>query len=209
VRAAKLRLEAQQARVGATRAAALPAIALIGKGFFTGDTLREFLRGGSLSGFLASQFTLPILNQERNRGRLEEARAEFSVAQEDFSGVVIRAFGECRDAVSAAEAAQSILRYREELQCRRKESLDAASRRRAAGLLGRLTILPLEDALFDAEKETVKARLTLLDAQVQLALTLALGAPTQTGSSRPSDAKPIQLREKIRAESLHPIHEKH
>lgn len=179
VRAATLRLRAQQARVGVAHAATLPALTLLGKGFFTGDTLREFLRGGSLEGFLAAQISVPLLDGGRNRARLDAARAELTLAGEEYSAVVVRAFEESANAVSEAEEAQSRLAIANQMLTARTNAAAFYAQRKAAGLIDRLASLNEQDRLFAAQQETVRARLDLLKAQIDLGLALALGAPPE------------------------------
>ena len=177
VRAAELRLRAEQARVGVARAATLPSLALLGRGFFAGDSLRELLRGGSLEGFIAAQVHLPLLDGGRSRAGLDTARAGLTLAGEQYSAVVVRAFAESADAVSSAESAQARLEISDRVAEACERTLALVRRRDAAGLVDRLVTLQAQDQELLARQAIAEARLDFLRAQVDLGLALALGAP--------------------------------
>ena len=109
VRAATLRLGAAQDRAGVARAGRLPSLGLVAEGFFTGNSLREFVRGGSLAGFLAAQMTAPLLDGGRNRDRLDAARAELTLAGTEYAAVVTRVFEESADAADNVRSGRAAL----------------------------------------------------------------------------------------------------
>ena len=177
VRAAALRIQAEQGRVGVAKAGTLPSLTLLGKGFFTGDSLRELLRGGSLEGFLAAQVKIPFLDGGRSRTQLDSARASLALAAEEYSAVVVRAFEESADALSNAEAAQARLGAANRLVDASTRGVALVEQRKAAGLADRLAALRVQDHCSQAQEEAVRAQLSFLKAQIEVALALAIGAP--------------------------------
>ncbi len=177
VRAAALRLRAQQARVGIAQAGTLPSLTLLSKGFFTGDALRELLRGGSIEGFLAAQVNLPLLDGGRSRTQLESARANLALVGEQYTAVVVRVFEESADALSEAETAQARLGAANLLVDSCTQSLTLVEQRQAAGLIDRLVTLREQDHRSIAQQDAVRAQLDFLKAQIDMALVFAIGAP--------------------------------
>jgi len=187
VRAAAARLSAQQARVGEARAAALPALALSAQGLFTGASLRELLRTGSLGSFIAAQITVPLLDGGRRAARTDSARAELNLAAESYAALVVRVFQETADAVAAVESSQTGLRAAEAEQQARGNLARLADARRAAGRTDRLAVLAAEADALVAATELTRARLAEARALIGLAQTLGgdWAAPAPTLASLP------------------------
>jgi multidrug efflux system outer membrane protein len=172
VRAAASRLAAQQSRVGEARAAALPSLALSAHGLFTGESIRELLRTGSLGSFIAAQFTVPLLDGGRRAARTESACAELAIATETYAALTVRAFQETADALAAVAAARAKRDAASALLAARHELRTSAEARRAVGRVGRLTSLAADDDVFVADTELVRALLAEHLALVALAKTL-------------------------------------
>lgn len=187
LRAAAARLSAQQARVGEARAAALPALALSAESLFTGASLRELLRTGSLGSFIAAQISVPLLDGGRRAARTDAARAELTLATASYAALVVRVFQETADAVAAVESAQTGLRTAEAEQQARDNLARLADARRAAGRTDRLTVLAAEADVLVAATELTRARLAEARALIGLAQTLGgdWAAPAPTLASVP------------------------
>lgn len=172
LRAAAARLAAQQARVGEARAAALPALALSAQGLFTGESLRELLRTGSLGSFIAAQITVPLLDGGRRAARTDSARAELKVATETYAALTLRAFQETADALAAVESARAELRAADSTLIERRKLLALAVARQTAGRTGGLEPLGAHDEVLMAETDRSRAHLAEHRALVSLAQTL-------------------------------------
>lgn len=172
LRAAAARLAAQQARVGEARAAALPALALSAQGLFTGASLRELLRTGSLGSFIAAQITVPLLDGGRRAARTDSARAELKVATETYAALTLRAFQETADALAAVESARAELRTADSVLIERRRLLALAVARQTAGRTGGLEPLAAHDEVLMAETDRSRAHLAEHRALVSLAQTL-------------------------------------
>ena len=172
LRAATARLAAQQARVGEARAAALPSLALSAEGLFTGESLRELLRTGSLGGFIAAQIAAPLFDGGRRAARTESARAELTAAAETYAAIVVQVFQETADALARVEAARAEGAAAEVALRSAHRLADLAESRRAAGLTDRLTPLSAEAEMLTAATDLVRARLGEVHALIVLAKTL-------------------------------------
>ena len=170
--AAAARLAAQQARVGEARAAALPALALSAQGLFTGASLRELLRTGSLGSFIAAQITVPLLDGGRRAARTDSARAELTVAAETHAALTLRAFQETADALAAVESARAELCAADSALVERRQLLALAVARQTAGRTGALEPLAARDGVLVAETDRSRAHLAEHRALVALAKTL-------------------------------------
>jgi multidrug efflux system outer membrane protein len=172
LRAAHARLAAQQSRVGEARTAALPSLALSAQALFSGEGIRELLRTGSLGGFIATQFTVPLLDGGRRAARTESARAELALATETLAALTVRAFQETSDALDVAEAARAGRDAATVTLAARRALRDTAEARHAAGRSDLLSVLAADDAVLAAETELVRSRLAEHLALVALAKTL-------------------------------------
>jgi multidrug efflux system outer membrane protein len=172
LRAAAARLAAQQARVGEARAAAFPALALSAQGLFTGESLRELLRTGSLGSFIAAQITVPLFDGGRRAARTDSARAELKVATETYAALTLRAFQETADALAAVESARAELRAADSALIERRKLLAFAVARQTAGRTGGLEPLAAHDEVLMAETDRSRAHLAKHRALVSLAQTL-------------------------------------
>jgi multidrug efflux system outer membrane protein len=172
LRAAAARLAAQQARVGEARAAAFPALALSAQGLFTGASLRELLRTGSLGSFIAAQITVPLLDGGRRAARTDSARAELTVAAETYAALTLRAFQETADALATVESAHAELRAADSALVASRQLLALAVARQTAGRTGGLEPLAAHDGVLLAETDLSRAHLAEHRALVALAQTL-------------------------------------
>jgi len=172
LRAAAARLAAQQSRVGEARAAALPALALSAQGLFSGGSLRELLRTGSLGSFIAAQITVPLLDGGRRAARTDSARAELTVAAETYAALTLRAFQETADALAAVESARAELRATGSALVASRQLLAFAVARQTAGRTGGLEPLAAHDEVLMAEAHRSRAHLAEHRALVALAQTL-------------------------------------
>jgi outer membrane protein, multidrug efflux system len=172
LRAARARLAAQQSRVGEARAAALPALALSAQGLFSGESIRELLRTGSLGSFIAAQLTVPLLDGGRRAARTESARAELAVATETFAALTVRAFQETADALAAVDAARAERAAAVATLAARRALHASAEANHAAGRIDRLRLLAADDDVLVAETGLVRAHMAEHLALVALAKTL-------------------------------------
>lgn len=181
VRAAEHALQAQNANIGAARAAFFPRISLTGSAGTLSPELGDLFGAGARTWSFAPQIVLPIFSGGANIANLRGAEASRDVAVAQYEKAIQTAFREVSDAL----AVQATIRDRVAAQERLVEAAAATQRLTQArydrGVDGYL-------ALLDAQRTLYVARQTLLAAQLaqtvnRVELYRALGGGASTGSA--------------------------
>lgn len=187
VLAANARVSAGQARVGQARAETLPTLNLTANGVFSSQALRDLLDRGSLSGWVAAQFNLPLLDGGRRKARLRAAEAELLKATGEYTAATVRAFQETADALSAVESARArVVAARTDFEARDRRLLLVVARF-AAGTADRVEVLELQISRLVAEREELRARLDQTLAGISLGRALAAGFGLSVNSALSAD----------------------
>ncbi len=182
--AAEHQLKANNANIGAARAAFLPQITLTGAFGTASSQLGGLFESGSLAWNFAPSINLPIFDAGRRQANLELAQARQQQAVAQYEKSIQTAFREVADALSArywlAEQVK-VLRATVDAQAERER---LARLRYDHGASPFLEVLDAQRDLLEAQQQWVRTRRALLSSQV--ALYAALGGGTQAQPAEPA-----------------------
>lgn len=169
-------LKAQNADIGAARAAFFPKITLTGQAGTASTDLAGLFAGGSGAWSFAPQVSLPIFNGGANRANLEAAKAGKDIAVAQYEKAIQSAFRDVADAL----AVQATIADRVASQERLVAAADSARRLSQArydrGVDSYLTLLDAQRTLYGAQQTLIAARLAQVTNRVSLYGALGGGA---------------------------------
>lgn len=172
---AEHQLIAENANIGAARAAFFPQISLTGTVGTIGLGLSNLFRSGSYTYNASPAISLPIFDGGRNRANLDYARASQQVAVATYEGAIQTAFREVSDAL----AQRGTISAQVDAQTRRAEAARVAARlsdaRYRAGVDSFLTSLDAQRTAYAAEQQLATTRLTRITNLIALYRTLGGG----------------------------------
>ncbi|RZI77391.1 MAG: efflux transporter outer membrane subunit [Variovorax sp.] len=173
IRAAEQQLIANNASIGAARAAFFPRISLTTSIGTASTQFSNLFDSGTKAWSFAPQITLPIFEAGRNQANLDSARAGREIAVAQYEKSIQSAFREVADAlagrVTLGEQARA-LRATAEAEGVRYRLSDLRYRN---GIASSLDLLDSQRSLFTAQQSAVQVR--LLQLQNQVTLYKALG----------------------------------
>ncbi|RZL93256.1 MAG: efflux transporter outer membrane subunit, partial [Variovorax sp.] len=173
IRAAEQQLIANNANIGAARAAFFPRVSLTTSIGTASTQFSNLFDSGTKAWSFAPQITLPIFDAGRNRANLDSARAGREIAVAQYEKSIQSAFREVADAlagrVTLGEQARA-LRATAEAESVRFRLSDLRYRN---GIASSLDLLDSQRSLFTAQQSAVQVR--LLQLQNQVTLYKALG----------------------------------
>lgn len=168
VMSAERALAAEQARIGATRAAILPRFLI------TGDYGRQSPNAADLFGSDHEIYTLqfgvsmPLFAGGRAASELAAARARIDQARAHYEQAVLRALSEAADALVAVRTGREQLAAQTAQANALREGYRLAQRRYEGGIASYLEVLEAQRGLFAAEIAVTQSRRSYLEAAVQL-----------------------------------------
>lgn len=178
VRAAEQALVAANAHIGEAKAAYFPRLSLTGfaGGISTafGNLFDEPSRSWQAQGGLS----LPLTDINRVGANVNAAEARHDAAAAQYAKTVQVAFQETLDALTGVASARDIMRAQDERVAALNKAYSVAEARYKAGHIAYLELLDVERQLRAIEQEQVRARLSLLQATVNLYRSLGGGWQT-------------------------------
>lgn len=167
VRAAFLRLKADDHRVASAVAERFPSLDLAGE---AGRSSTAFSTGAIVGAFwsLAMKAALPLLDAGKRRAEVERARA---VVEEDlarYRQAVLRAFQEVEDALVANDTDEARMHELERRAGASASSLELARERYRKGLADYQEVLAAEAAYLDLQDSLIAARKALVSDRITL-----------------------------------------
>ena len=172
---AEHQLIAENANIGAARAAFFPTISLTGTIGTIGTALSSLFSGGSFIYTGAPGVSLPIFDAGRRQGNLDFARASEQVAVATYERTIQTAFREVSDAL----AQRGQIGEQLEAQTARAAAASGAARlsdaRFRAGVDSFLVTLDAQRTAYAAEQQLVTTRLTRASNLVELYRSLGGG----------------------------------
>ncbi len=172
---AEHQLIAENANIGAARAAFFPTISLTGTVGTIGTALSNLFSGGSFTYTGSPGISLPIFDAGRRQGNLDFARASEQVAVATYERAIQTAFREVSDAL----AQRGRIGEQLDAQTARAEAATGAARlsdaRFRAGVDSFLVTLDAQRTAYAAEQQLVTTRLTRATNLVELYRSLGGG----------------------------------
>ncbi len=182
VRAARLRVESADLRVGVAVANLLPSLRLTAAGGYEGGQISDLFDARFWT--LASDLTAPLFEGGRRRAEVDRARAALDEVVQFYGQTVLRALQEVEDALHAERHQREYVASLTEQVRLAGATLDEARMRYANGLSDYLNVLTSLAALQRLERDHLAARQQLISIRIQLYRALAGSWPeelTRTG----------------------------
>lgn len=184
---AEARLGAANADVQAARKAFFPSISLTAAGGFESIVLSNLFRPGAGFYSIGAGLVQPIFEGWRLEGELDLARGREAELLQQYRKAVISAFADVDRALAAVrKLAEQERLQRESLESSRR-AYELAGQRLREGTVDIVTVLNVQQSLFQAEDSVTQVRLARLLAAVALYQALGGGfvtAPARTGAAR-------------------------
>ena len=175
IRQAEQQLLANNANIGAARAAFFPRIALTAGVGTASSHLGNLFSSGSWGWTLAPQALLPIFDAGRNQANLESVTAARSIAVAQYEKSIQAAFREVADALAGRATLGEQLRAQQAQADAEAARFNLSDLRYRNGVASYLDLLDAQRALFAARQAVVQTRLLQLQSQVALYKTLGGG----------------------------------
>lgn len=176
VLAAEHTLEAQNANIGAARAAFFPRITLTGDTGAASTELGDLFTGGTGSWSFVPKVSLPIFSGGANIANLRGAKADRDVATAQYEKAVQTAFREVADALAVQATMRDRVGAQERLAAAAADSERLSRARYESGVDSYLTLLDAQRTLYSARQSLLNARLAELTNRVNLYKALGGGA---------------------------------
>jgi multidrug efflux system outer membrane protein len=174
--AAELRLKAENADIGAARAAFLPQISLTGSTGNASASLSNLFDGGTGAWSFAPQITLPIFAGGANLANLRGARADRDIALATYEKALQTAFREVSDALAVREMIDERLDAAERALAAAEDAERLARLRYERGVDDHLALLDAQRTLYGAQQSVVAVRLARASNLATLYKSLGGGA---------------------------------
>jgi len=186
IRQAEQLLLANNANIGAARAAFFPQVSLtagIGSG---GSHLSDLFKSGSYGWTFAPQIVMPIFDAGRNQANLDSVRAGRDIAQAQYEKAIQTAFSEVADALAGRANLGEQLRAQQAQADAEAVRFKLSDLRYRNGVASYLDLLDAQRSLFTAQQAVVQVRLAQLQNQVNLYKTLGGGWTEPAGTAAAS-----------------------
>lgn len=182
VRQAEQLLMANNANIGAARAAFWPRITLTGSAGVISDDLGRLFNGSKNAWSFASQMLLPIFDAGRNQANLDAARAGRDIAVAQYEKAIQTAFREVADALAARSTWAEQSRAQQAQLTAEQTRMQLITLREQQGLASALEVLDAQRAFFAAQQAALQAQAQQLQSLVGVYKALG-GGWSEAGKS--------------------------
>jgi multidrug efflux system outer membrane protein len=182
VLAAEHLLRAQNANIGAARAAFFPRISLTGATGSASTDLGDLFSGGTRVWSFTPQITLPLFSGGANIANLAGARAGRDIAVAQYEQAIQIAFREVSDALAVRATVRERVAAQARLVAAAADAQRLTQARYDRGVDSYLSLLDAQRTLYAARQTQLAAQLTEALNRVELYKALGGGAPA-AGSS--------------------------
>jgi multidrug efflux system outer membrane protein len=177
-------LRAENANIGAARAAFFPSISLTGSLGTASTALGALFGGGSLAWSLLPSITVPIFNGGALRANLDVARIQKDIGIAQYEKAIQGAFREVSDGLAARGTFDRQLASLERYTAAQRRQLELADLRYRNGADTYLNVLIAQTSLYNAQLTLVSTRLQSLTNLVDLYRSLGGGWIERTGDRK-------------------------
>jgi len=175
VMSAEHRLLAQNANIGAARAAFFPRIALTASGGTASASLRDLFDPGSAAWSFGPSITVPIFDYGRNRANLAVAKVNRDIAVATYQKTIQTAFREVSDALDGRVTWAQEESAQRQLVEASQSAYDLSDERYRQGVDDYLNVLVNQRSLYDAQQNLIKIQLSRMSNTVDLYRALGGG----------------------------------
>lgn len=178
--AAEHTLKAQNASIGAARAAFFPTISLTASGGLASGNLSDVFSSDREYWSFSPSIRLPIFNGGRLRAQLDSAKVETKIALVTYQQTVQNAFSEVSDALNNRDGYAVQLQNQINAEKAHTRYYRLADQRYRTGVDDMLTRLTAQQNLVSSQESTIVTRLSLLQSKVDLYRALGGGWQANT-----------------------------
>jgi outer membrane protein, multidrug efflux system len=175
IRESEALLAAANANVESARAAFLPSIQLTGQGGYQSAIFRTLMRPESALFSIAAGLTQPILDGGLLQGQYDLQRGRQDEALQNYRKAVISGFTDVERALIAVQQTAERERLQREVVRAARRAFEIAESRLRQGTVDLVTVLQVQQSLFQAVDTLAQARLERLQAIVSLFQALGGG----------------------------------
>lgn len=175
VQQAEAQLRAENARIGAARAAFFPRISLTATAGTASSSLGNLFQAGSGAWSFAPQLLLPLFDGGANQANLDAARIGKDIGVAQYQKSVQTAFREVADGLAARGTYESELAARQAYSETQQRRLALAELRYDNGVDDYLSVLNARTDLYNAQIALVTARLNRWNSLLELYRALGGG----------------------------------
>jgi outer membrane protein, multidrug efflux system len=186
VLAAEHQLLAANARIGAARAAFLPAVSLTGNFGTESTQLSGLFKGDSRTWTFSPQISLPIFAGGANVANLQATKLARDTAVAQYEKAIQTAFQEVADALVARGTLDEQLEAQQALVNASSKAYQLADMRFRGGVDSYLSALDAQRTLYSAQQQLQIVRLTRLQNLVTLYKALGGGLLERGSAARPT-----------------------
>lgn len=186
---AEATLQAENADIGAARAAFFPSISLTSTAGTASSSLGGLFKSGSSVWSFAPSIDLPIFNGGANQANLDIARIEKDIGIVQYQQAIQTAFREVADGLAAQGTYDHQLAVQQRDAASQQRRLDLQTQLYQSGLDGYQDVLTAQTSLYSSQTTVVNVRLNQLTSQVDLYRALGGGWLARNGDTpRAADA---------------------
>ena len=175
VRQAEQQLLANNANIGAARAAFFPRITLTGSAGVAGNDLSRLFNGGGGAWTFAPQALVPIFDAGRNQANLDAAKVGRDIAVAQYEKAIQTAFREVADALVARSSLDEQLRAQKAQLAAEETRMALTELRDRQGLASALEVLDARRSLLGAQQAALQTQVQQLQSRVTLYKVLGGG----------------------------------
>ena len=191
IKAAEYSLEALNANITAARAAFFPSISLTGAGSYASTDLAQLVRPENIAYALAGNIAQTIFDGGTLSGNLDYAQAKHLEALASYRKTILTAFADVENALIAQRETARQLQYQNEALASATRAFRIADERLSAGTVDIVTLLNIQQTLFNSQDNVAQARLARISASVSLYNALG-GGWTATRNLPPQPVTPVE-----------------
>jgi outer membrane protein, multidrug efflux system len=186
IRRQEAQLASATANVGSARAQFFPSIQLTGLGGYQSTALSALFQPHAAFFSLVGSATQPIFDGGRILGNFEFTKARQDELLQTYRKTVVQAFADVDNALTSVRQTTIRLRLQREVVASSRRAFGLAEQQLRAGTVDIVTVLNVQQTLFQAEDALWQAQLARLQAIVSLYQALGGGWEPRVG--RPVDA---------------------
>ncbi|HEX4330899.1 MAG TPA: efflux transporter outer membrane subunit, partial [Usitatibacter sp.] len=168
-------LRAENANIGAARAAFFPSISLTGSLGVESPSLAGLFHAGTAAWSLVPSLTLPIFNAGALRASLDVAKVQKDIGIAQYEKAIQSAFREVSDGLAARGTYDDQVAATERYVAAERRSLELSDFRYRNGVENYLAVLTAQTGYYDAQLTLVSTRLQQLTNRVDLYRALGGG----------------------------------
>ena len=187
IRQAEAQLASANANVENARAQFLPSITLTGDGGYESAILKLLLRPESAIYSVAAGLTQPIFHGGQLLGNLDLQKGVQDQLLQNYRKTVISGFTDVDKALIAIQETAMAEQLQRKVVTSSKRAFDLSDQQLRAGTVNLITLLQVQQTLFQAQDASAQARLARLQAIVSLYQALGGGwlpKPVKTADAR-------------------------